>query len=85
MVVLGSGACSWERQNSDFEDSSIVLTHFRVLKLADVGRISEQGKGGLGCVGPRARRLISYIGAVARGWAAYVSYEAPERVAMSSK
>jgi len=26
-------ACIWEGQNSDFDDSCVVLTHFRVLKL----------------------------------------------------
>ena len=26
----GSKACTWEGQNSDFEESCIVLTHFRV-------------------------------------------------------
>ena len=37
-----------------------------------------------GCIGPRARRLFSYIGVLARGWAAYVGYVAPQRVAMSA-
>ena len=43
--------------------------------------MSEQGKGKLRPTGPRARRLLSYIGVLARGWAAYVSFVAPQKVA----
>ena len=35
-------------------------------------------------LGPRARRLLSYIGVLARGWAAYVGYVAPQCVAMAA-
>ena len=33
----GSKACIWEGQNIDFEESCVVLTHFKVLKMVDVG------------------------------------------------
>ena len=78
----GSEACSWEGQNSDFEESCIVLTHFRVPNEADLVRMSEEGKPTGRPTGPRARRLFSYIGVLARGWAAYVGYVAPQSVAM---
>ena len=50
--------------------------------LLEVGQSLETGSSW--CVGPRARRLFSYIGVLARGWAAYVGYVAPQRVAMSA-
>ena len=80
----GSEACSWESQNSDFEESCIVLTHFRVPNGVSFGGGPKLGKRSGGCIGPRARRLFSYIGVLARGWAAYVGYVAPQRVAMSA-
>ena len=80
----GSEACSWESQNSDFEESCIVLTHFKVPNGVSFGGGSKVGKPSGGCIGPRARRLFSYIGVLARGWAAYVGYVAPQRVAMSA-
>ena len=64
--------------------SCIVLTHFRVPNEADLGRMSEEGKPTGWPTGPRARRLFSYIGVLARGWAAYVGYVAPLGVAMSA-
>ena len=72
----GSEACSWESQNSDFEESCIVLRHFRVANGVSNGRGSKGGKRSGGWIGPRARRLFSYIGVLARGWAAYESYVA---------
>ena len=80
----GSEACSWESQNSDFEESCIVLTHFRVPNGVSFGGGSKVGKRSGWPTGPRARRLFSYIGVLARGWAAYVSYVAPLGVAMSA-
>ena len=80
----GYKACILEGQNSDFEDSCIVLKHFRVPNGVSNGGGSKGGKPSGGCIGPRARRLFSYIGVLARGWAAYVGYVAPQRVAMSA-
>ena len=62
----------------------MVLTHLRVPNGVSFGGGSEVGKRSGGCIGPRARRLFSYIGVLARGWAAYVGYVAPQRVAMSA-
>ena len=38
--------------------------------LLEVAQSLETGSSW--CIGPRARRLFSYIGVLARGWAAYV-------------
>ena len=80
----GYEACIWEGQNSDFGDSCMVLTHFRVPNGVSLGGGSKLGKLSGWPTGSRARRLFSYIGVLARGWAAYVGYVAPQRVAMSA-
>ena len=43
-----------------------------------------QGKPTYCSPGPRARRLLSYIGVLARGWAAYVGHVAPQCGALSA-
>ena len=42
------------------------------------------GKPTSWCIGPSRAKLLSYIGVLARGWAAYVGHVAPQCVAMSA-